>query len=320
MGIQIIMDKKKVMDKLALILPAAFCCFLWATAIPTLKISYKLLEIPTDDIFNRFVLAGIRFLLAGLIIGLYLLFKEKKITILKGSQWKTVIIFGLLNTTLQYMFFYTGIGNTGAIKSVLIDTSKPLLVVILAHLLTHNDKINVNKIVGLLIGFAGILLANIEGAVGGGLNLDVSFIGEGSLIISSVAYALAVIYGKKAMQSISSVVLNMYQMVIGSIMLLIVGLIGAGGFNLVFNVQSILLLIYSAFLSAIAFVVWYGLIHKYNASSVAIYIFLVPIFGAIISSTIFPEEHLSIFVVMSIILMVISITLVNKNPRLKGEA
>ena len=320
MGIQIIMDKKKVMDKLALILPAAFCCFLWATAIPTLKISYKLLEIPTDDLFNRFVLAGIRFLLAGLIIGLYLLFKEKKITILKGSQWKTVIIFGLLNTTLQYMFFYTGIGNTGAIKSVLIDTSKPLLVVILAHLLTHNDKINVNKIVGLLIGFAGILLANIEGAVGGGLNLDVSFIGEGSLIISSVAYALAVIYGKKAMQSISSVVLNMYQMVIGSIMLLIVGLIGAGGFNLVFNVQSILLLIYSAFLSAIAFVVWYGLIHKYNASSVAIYIFLVPIFGAIISSTIFPEEHLSIFVVMSIILMVISITLVNKNPRLKGEA
>ena len=309
------MNKNQVLEKLKLILPAAFCCFLWATAIPTLKVSYTLLEIPTGDIFNRFVLAGIRFLMAGLLIGLFILFKNKQIPLLKGSQWKTIIIFGLLNTTLQYMFFYTGIGNTGAIKSVLIDTSKPLLVVIQAHFLTHNDKITFNKIIGLIIGFAGIILANIEGAIGGGLNLDVSFIGEGSLIISSLAYALAVIYGKKAMKTISSEVLNMYQMILGSLILLVIGLIGAGGFNLVFNVQSFLLLIYSAFLSAIAFVVWYGLIHKYNSSSVAVYIFLVPIFGSIISSVVFPEENLSIFVLMSILLMVVSINLVNRNKK-----
>lgn len=311
------MNKEKILKQMALILPAAFSCFLWATAIPTLKISYKLLNIPADDIFNRFVLAGIRFLLAGVLIGVYILIKEKKIRVLKGSQWKTVLIFGLLNTSLQYMFFYTGVGNTGAIKGVLIDTSKPLIVVILAHLLTQDDKININKIMGLIIGFVGIILANIEGAVGGGLNLDVSLMGEGSLILASLAYGFAVLYGKRAMQTMSSVMLNMYQMVFGSIILLGIGLVGAGGFNLVFNMQALLLLIYSAFLSAIAFVVWYGLIHKYNASSVTIYIFLIPIFGSIISSIIFPEESLSVFVVISLILMTISINLVNRNGQTK---
>lgn len=314
---QIIMKKSNKLNKLALILPAAFCCFLWATAIPTLKISYTLLEIPKDDIFNRLVLAGIRFLLAGTLIGIYIFIKEKRVIILKGSQWKTVFIFGLLNTTLLYMFFYTGIANTGAIKSVLIDTSKPLFVVILAHFLTQDDKINTNKIIGLIIGFAGILLANIESAVGGGLNLDISFIGEGTLILSSVAYAFAVIYGKRAMQTISSVVLNMYQMILGSTILLVVGLIGAGGFNLTFNLQSLLLLIYSAFLSAIAFVIWYRLIHKYSASSVTVYMFLVPIFGSIISSTIFPDENISIFVLLSIVFMVTSIKLVNREKKIK---
>ncbi len=313
------MNKKRIINQLALILPAALSCFLWATAIPTLKISYELLDIPADDIFNRFVLAGIRFLLAGVLIGVYLLVKEKKIPMLKATQWKTIMVFGLLNTTLQYMFFYTGVGNTGAIKGVLIDTSKPLIVVILAHLLTQDDKINVNKIIGLIIGFAGIILANLESAVGGGINLEVTWMGEGALVLASLVYGLAVLYGKKAMKTISSVVLNMYQMIFGSIILLGVGLIGAGGFNLVFNMHALLLLIYSAFLSAIAFVVWYGLIHKYNASSVTIYIFLIPVFGSIISSIIFPEENLSIFVLISLLLMTISINLVNRKGQTKKE-
>lgn len=313
------MNKKRIINQLALILPAALSCFLWATAIPTLKISYELLDIPADDIFNRFVLAGIRFLLAGVLIGVYLLVKEKKIPMLKATQWKTIMVFGLLNTTLQYMFFYTGVGNTGAIKGVLIDTSKPLIVVILAHLLTQDDKINVNKIIGLIIGFAGIILANLESAVGGGINLEVTWMGEGALVLASLVYGLAVLYGKKAMKTISSVVLNMYQMIFGSIILLGVGLIGAGGFNLVFNIHALLLLIYSAFLSAIAFVVWYGLIHKYNASSVTIYIFLIPVFGSIISSIIFPEENLSIFVLISLLLMTISINLVNRKGQTKKE-
>lgn len=313
------MNKKRIINQLALILPAALSCFLWATAIPTLKISYELLDIPADDIFNRFVLAGIRFLLAGVLIGVYLLVKEKKIPMLKAAQWKTIMVFGLLNTTLQYMFFYTGVGNTGAIKGVLIDTSKPLIVVSLAHLLTQDDKINVNKIIGLIIGFAGIILANLESAVGGGINLEVTWMGEGALVLASLVYGLAVLYGKKAMKTISSVVLNMYQMIFGSIILLGVGLIGAGGFNLVFNMHALLLLIYSAFLSAIAFVVWYGLIHKYNASSVTIYIFLIPVFGSIISSIIFPEENLSIFVLISLLLMTISINLVNRKGQTKKE-
>ncbi len=154
--------------------------------------------------------------------------------------------------------FYTGVGNTGAIKGVLIDTSKPLIVVILAHLLTQDDKINVNKIIGLIIGFAGIILANLESAVGGGINLEVTWMGEGALVLASLVYGLAVLYGKKAMKTISSVVLNMYQMIFGSIILLGVGLIGAGGFNLVFNMHALFTVdIFSLFYRRL--LLWFGM-------------------------------------------------------------
>jgi drug/metabolite transporter (DMT)-like permease len=141
--------KNRLIQALPLILQASLCCLLWATAIPTLKVSYKLLNIESSDIYNRLVLAGMRFLIAGILITLFILIKEKKVTLVTGKQWFTVIIFGLLNTTIQYLFFYNGVGNTGAIKGVLIDTSKPLMVVILAHFLTRDDRISSNKIIGL---------------------------------------------------------------------------------------------------------------------------------------------------------------------------
>lgn len=306
--------KERVFKQLPLILQAALCCFLWATAIPVLKISYRLLEIQADDIFNRLVLAGIRFFIAGILIGIFIYLKEKKITFVRGSQWKTVLIFGLLNTTLQYLFFYNGVGNTGAIKGVLIDTSKPLMVVILAHFLTKDDRITKNKILGLILGFIGILLSNIEGISKGGLDFNMTFRGEGFLLLSSFANAVAVIYGKKAMKEIPSLRLNMHQMTIGAIVLFVIGMFGANGYHLEFEPASIMLLLYSSLLSAVAFVVWYSLIHKYSASSVTIFIFLIPVFGSIISSVVFPDEFLTWTILGSLVLMSLGIFLVNKAP------
>ncbi len=298
--------------KLKLVLLAAVCCLLWGTAIPTLKTLYTQMAIPSTDMYSKLVLAGIRFLMAGTLIGVFVLMRDKRIMVLKGKQWRDALIFGLLNTTLQYMFFYVGVGNTGAIKGVLIDTSKPMMVVVMAHLFIKDDRITRNKILGLLVGTIGIIVANIDKISTGGIEASLSFTGEGFLIISSLAYSAAVIFGKHVMKVIPSTILNMYQMILGAIILLVMGLIGTGGYHLHFTPLAVILLVYSAFLSAIAFVLWYSLINQYSASSVSVYAFLVPVFGSIFSSILFPEEHLSLLVLASLVLMSIGIWLVNR--------
>jgi drug/metabolite transporter (DMT)-like permease len=303
----------KIKNKISLdlTLKAALCCLLWGTAFPVLKISYQELNLSSDDIFNRLVLAGMRFLLAGLLIGLFQLVRLKKIPGIKKGIIHQVLIIALLNTTLQYFFFYIGVANTGAIKGVLLDTSRALIVVVLAHFFTKDDPMSFRKIIGLVIGFTGIIIANLEGAINGGLSLNVTLMGEGALLMAALVYAIAVIYGKKVMTKISPITLNMYQFTIGALILLGVGIIGAGGYNLKFTGLAIVLLIYSAFLSAIAFVLWYQLIHRYRASSVSMYIFLNPIFGSIISSIVFVEESITINTLISLVMISISIIIVN---------
>lgn len=294
---------------------ASLCCLLWGTAIPTLKTMYDMLDIEPGNIYDKLILAGLRFLLAGCMIGFYLLVKNRRLESVKPRFWHQILIFGLLNTTLQYLFFYVGVGNTGAIKGVLLDTSKPLLVVILAHYFSHNDKFTMNKVIGLMVGFAGIMVANIDKLTSTGIELTATVSGEGALLMASVVYAIAVIYGKHIMKTMTSATLNMYQMIMGSLILLVAGVVGAGGIALDFDVWSGLLLVYSAALSAIAFVTWYYLINTYTASSVTIHIFLLPVFGSIISAILFEEEQYSVALLISLLMMCMSIILVNKKAK-----
>ncbi len=294
---------------------AVLCCLLWGTAFPVLKISYGELGLQSDDIFSKMVFAGIRFMISGIMVFIYYTIKNKKVPPLLTKSILPFLIFGILNTTLQYFFFYTGVANTTAIKGVLLDTSKPLFVVILAHFIYTNDRINLNKALGLILGFVGIIIVNMNKmtAVGfTGLSLDFTLFGEGYLIFASIASAAAVIYGKSLSKKYDPTVMNCYQFIFGSSILLAVGLYGAGGFHLKFNGAAFILLMYSAAVSAIAFVIWFNLLKRHKATSVTIFLFLIPIFGTVISSIVLPNEVLSISVVVSLVLSATGIYLVNK--------
>ena len=65
-------------NKWAVIGFAAICAFLWGSAFPVLKISNIELQIASDDTIAQIVFAGIRFLLAGLILLVFLLFTNRK--------------------------------------------------------------------------------------------------------------------------------------------------------------------------------------------------------------------------------------------------
>ena len=58
---------------------ALFCCVLWGSATPAIKIAYRLFGIATDDTASRLMLSGARFMIAGLMIILFASLMRKKI-------------------------------------------------------------------------------------------------------------------------------------------------------------------------------------------------------------------------------------------------
>ena len=81
----------------------------------------------------------------------------------------------MLQTVLQYFFFYVGLANTTGVKASIIEGVNVFVAVLVASLLFQQEKLTGKKIVGCLIGFAGVVIVNLGGSMDMGFRLT----GEG---------------------------------------------------------------------------------------------------------------------------------------------
>ena len=302
------MEKNFLQRGPIIILLALFCTVLWGTAYPAVKIGYELFAIDSANDFGKLLFAGLRFTLAGLMTLAVSVILQKKLVIPQRQHWRGIALLGLVQTTGQYIFFYLGLSNTTGVKGSILYALATFFVVIFAHFLFPDDKMNLQKIPGCCIGFVGVLLITFDGTgLGGGF----AFTGEGFIMLSTLSSALGALISRGVAQGQDPVVVTGYQLTGGGLILIFIGLIGHGHFDSI-TAPGILLLLYMAFLSAAAFTVWTMLL-KYNpASKIAVYNFLIPIFGTTFSVMFLNESIFNPRSLLALILACAGIYIVNK--------
>lgn len=283
-----------------------FVMFLWGSAFPVLKLSYKEFAINNADYFIKIYFAGIRFFISGLFVFLYVRLFVKEVIDFKKLDYKFLVVLSLLQITLQYIFYYIGVSNTTGIKSAILQSSGTFIIVILSSFVFKDDKLNKYKIFAVLIGLVGIAVTNITS----GFDFSFKLQGEGFLFIAALFSSLGHIYMKSKGSRTNAVVATCFQFIIGSILLIIIGRIGMFS-KLTWTFNGVLLLLYSGFLSATAFTLWY-MVLKYNkAGEVSVYMLFIPIFGTILSSIFLPDEKFTINILIGLILVIFGIAVLN---------
>lgn len=286
---------------------ALISCFLWGSAFPSIKVGYQLFSIAGSDTFGKILFAGIRFLISALMVFLFCIIAGQPLKLNKKSFYKVAIL-GFIQTTLQYIFFYIGVSNTsGTIGSILAATNT-FFSVILAHFFYEEDKITIRKVIGVVLGFAGVAIVNMTG---GKLQGGFTFTGEGFVLISSLIGALGGIYTKRIAKDVPTFAITGYQLLIGSLVLILVGVMG-GASRLESTAAGYGLLVYSGFISAAAFSLWTILLKYNGVGKVSIYRFTVPLFGILLSYIFLGERLLGPNVILAVVFVSISIILINK--------
>lgn len=307
------MNREKLFtNKFNIIIIATICTFLWGSAFPAVKLGYEIFNISSSDTYSKFIFAGYRFFLAGIIVLIIKLLRKENIFDINKKDLKEISILGIIQTTFQYIFFYLGLTYTSGVRGSIINGTGTFFSILLAHFIYKNDKLSFNKVMGCIIGFLGVVLANT-----GALNGDSFTIkGEGFILIASLILSISSIYSKKISQNKDAYTVTGYQLLIGGFILSILGhLLGGSLTN--FNIKSISLLIYMAFLSAIAFALWAQLLKYNKVSAISIFNFLIPVFGTILSGIILKENIFNVKILISLILVCLGIFLVYRKKSVR---
>lgn len=303
-------DKEHFMQKTIVVwLGALLCCALWGSAFPCIKIGYRLFDIASGDVAAQILFAGCRFTLAGVLalaIGSAL---NREWLVPKRRSYGRIAKLALLQTVAQYIFFYVGLANTTGVKASIIEGVNVFIAILVASLLFHQEKLSAAKILGCVIGFAGVVLVNISG---GGLDLEFHFTGEGFIFLSTIAYAFSSVFLKRYSKEDNPVLLSGWQFVFGGLVMIVCGLL-AGGRLSEWSIAGVLMLLYMAVISAVAYSLW-GILLKYNpVSKVAVFGFMNPVFGVILSAILLHEgDSIGVMCLVSLALVCAGIYIVNR--------
>lgn len=252
---------------------------LWGSAIPTIKTTYVEMAISPSDTGSKILIAGLRFFMAGIITFIYLKIFNKDEIKKSEINWKFIILIGLLQTFIQYIFYYIGLSHIAGVKSSIIQASNSFIVVILSLFLLPGDKINKNMIIALILGTTGIIITNMGKGTG---SEGFKFTGDGFILISTTVNALCTVLIRKHGHKENSYFLMAMQFIIGATLMIITGLILREG-SLNFNLKSAILLVYAAFISATAFTIWTIVLKYHSAGEFGVYKLFIPLFGSILS-------------------------------------
>lgn len=279
---------EKTMQKTSLVVGLAVLAnMLWGSAAPIIKIGYGIFQIASDDIASQILFAGIRFFLAGilaLIIGSII---SGKVLVPSRSSVPKICILALFQTIIQYVFFYMGCAHTTGTKVTIVSSTGAFISILFSSLLFNQEKLTAKKILGCVLGFAGVLLINL--GPGGGLDLNISLAGEGAILLSTCAYSLSGAFTKAFSKTENPVMLCGYQFILGGGIMIGAAMLFGGQLPFV-GLNGIVVVLYLASLSAIAFSIT-SLLYKYNpVSRVSVFSFMNPIFSVTLSILILNES------------------------------
>lgn len=273
--------------KSTVLILATISCLLWGSAPAGIKTGYRLFRIQSEDTMTILLFAGLRFILAGLlVVSVYSLLRRKKVVPTRAS-WKAIGALALTQTIMQYLFYYIGNAHASGVKVSILSGANTFFSVLIACLIFRQERLTVNKLIGCMAGIVGIIVVNLQGNTET-FSMDMTFMGEGFILLSTISCALASVLIRGFSQNNDPVMLSGYQFVLGGIVLAGVGFAGGGRLSHI-TPEGIMILIYLGFLSALAYALW-SLLLKYNpVSKVAVYNSLMPIFGVILSAIVLGE-------------------------------
>ena len=137
---------------------ALLVMLLWGTLFPMVKLGYSAYNIV--KIGDVLFFAGVRFTICGALICLYTLITDKNSFKATIPSLMPILLSGFFAIILHYGFTYTALKLTDSSKTAILKQVGVLFYVCFSSLFFKEDKLTVNKLIGVILGFAGIIAIN----------------------------------------------------------------------------------------------------------------------------------------------------------------
>ena len=293
------MREAKTLDYVVLLLLA----LIWASAFFNIKIAtYS---------YGSLTIAFLRIFLGAIPVIFLCYLKKIKIEAF-SKDWYWFAAIGVINLVIPFFLIAHGVKNVQSNLAAILMATTPLSASLLAHFFTQNEKINLIKSIGVLVGFSGIVYLFSDNVL---INKD-NFISALSILCGSTFYVigglLTLKISNKKNENVTASIL-----IWGTLVLLPISLFIEKPWNLSPRLDSTIALLYlGVFSTGIAWLLRFYILKRNGLVFQSQVAYLIPIFGVILGFLIL-GELVTPKVIISLLAVIIGIYIVKKGNKTK---
>lgn len=282
-------------DWLALIVLA----LMWGTSYAFIKLGVQTL--PTFTLIATRLFIGFVFIASVVAIARERLPRNPRI-------YMHLVVMAVVNIVIPFYLITTAERSVPSAIAAIINGAVPLVVILLAALVLHDEPITLGRLIGLLIGYAGVIVI-VSPGLGNSTGSEIS--GELALVGSTISYGIGAVYSRRNMKGLRPMIPAMFQVGFAFVIVSVLALVMERPFAVAWNGDAILAVVWlGIFGSGAAYLLNFRLLARIGATRTSILAYFLPVVG-IISGALMFQEHIDQVVLVGTALVLAGIALVN---------
>lgn len=272
--------------------------------------SFLFIKIAIAEV-SPLMLTALRIGLGALILLLILIARRERLPLDFGF-WKKIFIAGFFAQALPFTLINWGEQYVDSSLASLLNGLTPLSTIVLAQMMLKDERMNSNKVKGVLLGFLGLAILVLPSLING---VDGTAQGMLSITLGAISYGVGLVYVRRNLLNVPTMHAPAAQLLSVAIYTLPIAFFMEPDFSFSHLSWEVIgsIAMLGSFGTAIAFIIYFNLLERTNAAYVSMVTYLMPIYGVVLG-IVFLNEYITIWMLFGALFIFSGIALINRIP------
>jgi drug/metabolite transporter (DMT)-like permease len=267
--------------------------------------SYLFIKLAVDD-FGTFTLVALRLIVGGVLLWLVIRLAGQRLP-RDRRIYGHLIVMAIINITIPFLLITWAEQSVESSLAAILTSPVPLFAIVLSALFLPDEPMRVNGLVGLVVGFIGVVIITSRGLTGAGS----SVVGELALLGAALSYAAGAVYSRRNVRGIPPMIPAVFQVTFAAIIVGVFAIILERPWEARPDLQAVFSILWLGILgSGVAYLFVFRLFAHWGATRTTLVAYLLPIVGIVLGYLVL-QEPIDARLLVGTALVIAGVALVN---------
>ena len=272
--------------------------FMWGS-------SYLFIKLAVDD-FGTFSLVALRLLVGAILLWIVVRIARQPLP-RDRKTYGHLLVMAIINITIPFLLITWAEQSVESSLAAILTSPVPLFAIVLSAMFLPDEPIRVNGLVGLAVGFVGVIIIVSRGLTGSGSSVA----GELALLGATVSYACGAVYSRRNVRGLAPMIPAVFQVTFAAIITGAIAIAFEQPWTATPDAEAVFSILWLGILgSGLAYLAVFRLFAHWGATRTTTVAYVIPVVGILLGYLVL-SEPIDARIILGTILVATGIFLVN---------